>query len=198
MRILALSPHTDDADLGAGGTLAQLVERGCKVWSVAFSAVHNQRLMTEFKAASEVLGIAEHRMTIYDFESRFFPEQRQEILQVMDALAKEIEPDLVLGPSSLDTHQDHKVIADEMVRAFKTISILGYELPWNNLSFETRAFVELSPGQMQKKLAALACYESQQHRTYLNEEFLTGLARTRGTQIQKTFAEAFEAVRWIL
>lgn len=195
---MALSPHTDDADLGAGGTLARLMEEGHEVWCVAFSAAYKQRLVDEFRAASEVLGIERQRVRIRDFRTRFFPEQRQEILQSMIDLGKEVKPNLVLGPSSLDTHQDHKVIADEMIRAFKTTSVLGYELPWNNLSFETRAFVELSEAQMQKKLAALVCYESQQYRTYLNVEFLTGLARTRGTQIQKLYAEAFEVIRWIL
>ena len=52
-------------------------------------------------------------------------------------LRNDIQPDLVVIPCSQDVHQDHQTIHNEAVRAFRHISIIGYELIWNNLSFHT-------------------------------------------------------------
>ena len=72
MRILALSPHTDDADLGAGGTLAGWVEQGREVWTVAFSTVMRSELEDEFRAAADALGILPGNVIVYNFPQRTF------------------------------------------------------------------------------------------------------------------------------
>jgi hypothetical protein len=71
-------------------------------------------------------------------------------------------------------------------------------MPWNNIVFETRCFVELQERHLALKIAALNKYASQQHRAYLSADFIRGLAITRGTQFESNYAEAFEVVRWIL
>ena len=81
---------------------------------------------------------------------------------------------------------------------FKRTTILGYEMPWNNISFDTLTFSVLDKPHVDKKIEALKCYESQRHRAYLNAEFVRSLALTRGVQISVPYAEAFEVVRWIL
>jgi LmbE family N-acetylglucosaminyl deacetylase len=101
-------------------------------------------------------------------------------------------------PSLKDIHQDHNVIANEGLRAFKFSSILAYEMPWNNLTFDTSSFVILEERHIQKKVDALKEYKSQSHRAYCNEEFIRSLARTRGVQINAKYAETFEVVRWII
>ena len=113
-------------------------------------------------------------------------------------LKDKIEPDLVFMPSSSDIHQDHHTVYEEGLRAFKQTSILGYELPGNNLTFSTTAFIYLKEKHIVKKVAAFKKYKSQIHRPYANEEFIRSLARTRGVQIGARYAEAFEAVRWII
>ena len=84
------------------------------------------------------------------------------------------------------------------MRAFKKCTLLGYEQPWNNITFNTLAFIPLSDTHIQKKIDALACYETQKDRAYLNPEFIRGLALTRGTQIEEKFAESFEVIKWVL
>jgi LmbE family N-acetylglucosaminyl deacetylase len=128
---------------------------------------------------------------------RRFPEHRQDILQQIIELRDEIKPDIVFVPSPNDIHQDHQVIAQEGLRAFKRHTLLGYEEPWNNIIFETRCFIPLREEHIQRKIEALQCYRSQGHRTYLDAEFIRSLARTRGTQIEGGYAEAFEVLRWI-
>jgi hypothetical protein len=109
-------------------------------------------------------------------------------------------PDLVIGPSLHDFHQDHSIVANEMVRAFKTTaSIICYELPWNHINFDTQFFSKLELHHINKKIEVLKSYRSQcaKKRHYFSDEFIKGLAATRGAQIETEYAEAFEVIRWI-
>ena len=90
-------------------------------------------------------------------------------------------------------------MADDGFRAFKRTTILAYELSWNTLEFSNRCFVTLEEEDIQKKIAALYEYNSQQAcRTYVNEAYVRALALVRGTQIQKPLAEVFDVPRLIL
>ena len=113
----------------------------------------------------------------------------------MVKMDKQISPELVIIPSSTDIHQDHQVIHQEALRAFRKRSILGYELPWNENRFEANYYIQLSPEALDKKCEALLAYKSQAHRNYMQEDFIRSLARVRGVQCGQTFAEAFEVLR---
>ncbi len=205
-KVLVLAPHTDDGEFGCGGTIAKLVQEGCRVYMAAFSACEqsvlkkfpSDVLVSELKHATSVLGIAPDDLFLYDFQVRIFTDRRQDILQTMIDLRESIKPDLIFMPSLNDIHQDHYVIANEGLRAFKFSSILAYEMPWNNITFNTSSFVILENEHITKKIDALKEYKSQAHRPYCNEEFIRSLARTRGVQINAQYAETFEIVRWII
>ncbi len=204
--VLILAPHTDDGELGCGGTIAKFVEEERDVHLVAFSDASTylderwprDQLRRELNRAASVLGIAAENVRVFDFEVRRFPEFRQQILERIIELRKELAPDLVFVPSPNDIHQDHQVVAREGLRAFKNQTILGYEEPWNNIVFETRCFVPLEERHVEKKVEALRCYETQRERKYLDAEFIRALARTRGTQLEQTWAEAFEVLRMVM
>jgi N-acetylglucosamine malate deacetylase 1 len=204
-KILVLAPHTDDGEFGCGGTIARLIAEGKEVYYVAFSACEQSVqpqfpkdiLITEVKAATQTLGISSEYLILLKYDVRTFNYHRQAILDNLIALRQQIQPDLVFMPSLNDVHQDHATIASEALRAFKFTSILSYELPWNNLSFNTTCFVHLEDNHIDTKIEALKLYQSQAHRPYANEEFIRSLARTRGVQINTRYAEVFEVVRWI-
>jgi LmbE family N-acetylglucosaminyl deacetylase len=205
-KILLLSPHTDDGELGCGGTVAKLIEQGKEVFYVAFSACEQSVLpqfpkdilITEVKAATSTLGIDEDHLILKRFDVRTFNYHRQEILDILIRLREEIKPDTVLIPSLNDIHQDHKTIAEEALRAFKFINVLSYELPWNNLNFNTCAFEVLEERHVKTKVEALKKYQSQAHRPYANEEFLRSQVRMRGVQVSRKFAEVFEVIRTVM
>lgn len=205
-RVLVLAPHTDDGEFGCGATINKLIEEGCDVYYAAFSACQqsvlpqfpSDILITEVKAATQVLGIVPENLILFDYDVRTFGYHRQEILDDMIKMRAEIQPDLIFMPNINDVHQDHKTVADEALRAFKFNSILSYELPWNNFSFETSSFVHLEEKHIQIKVNALKEYQSQMHRPYSDEDFIRSLARTRGVQIGTRYAEAFSVVRWII
>ena len=204
--VFVLAPHTDDGELGAGGTIARLIEGGANVYYFAFSTAEGSVpdgfpkdiLRTEVIEATSTLGIPKDNIFIFDYEVRKLNYVRQEILEDLIQKRKEIMPDLVLLPSLHDIHQDHATIAQESLRAFKNITILGYELIWNNLSLDTKCFVELEECHLQQKAIALKCYESQGHRRYLSKDFTFSLATARGVQAGSTYAECFEVIRLFL
>ena len=205
-KVLVLAPHTDDGELGCGGTIARFLDEGKQVFYVAFSIAQKSVpptfpkniLESELREAMKVLGIKEGNTFVYKYEVRTFTHHRQEILEDIISLKKELKPDLILMPSLTDLHQDHKVIAEEGTRAFRASTVLSYEQPWNNISFNTTSLVPLKESHISKKIAALNCYETQKNRSYMNENFVRGLAITRGVQIGVKYAEAFEVVRWVI
>jgi LmbE family N-acetylglucosaminyl deacetylase len=203
-KVLVISPHTDDGELGCGGSISRFIEEGDEVSYVALSSCEKSIppeypcdiLKQEVKRATSVLGITEP--ILYEYEVREFPRLRQDILDTLIGLRNELHPEIVFTPSSFDTHQDHKTTREETLRAFKQCTILGYEQPWNNITFNTHAFVSLNERQIQKKIDALRCYKTQKHRAYLSNDFIRGLAITRGVQIEERYAEAFEVIKWVI
>jgi len=205
-KILILAPHTDDGELGCGGTIAKAIEANSEVYYVALSTAEpsvpkgfpKNRLEIEVKKATKKLGIKKDHLIIYNYEVRKLNYVRQEILEKLVELERKIKPDIVFLPSSKDTHQDHLTATQEGIRAFKHSSILGYELIWNNLSFNTDCFVKISKGQLNKKIRALSTYKTQTGKNYMDPKFIESLATVRGVQIGSKYAESFEVIRWII
>jgi LmbE family N-acetylglucosaminyl deacetylase len=203
--ILILAPHTDDAELGCGGTISRLIEEGNTVYCAAFSACKHSViegfpedvLETEVKQASSALGISPDHLFLFEYAVRTFNYHRQEILDDILNLRNKIKPDVVFVPSVNDIHQDHYTIAQEAVRAFKFSTLLCYELLWNNFEFKTTLFYSLEQKHVEAKIRALACYKSQEHRPYMQPDFIQSLAKVRGVQVGQPLAEVFEVVRMI-
>ncbi len=205
-RVLVLAPHTDDGEFGCGGTISRLLSEGREVYYAAFSTAAESVpppyppdiLESEVRAGTRELGIPPENLLLYKYRVRHLPDVRQEILEELVRLKREIDPETVFMPSSQDLHQDHQTVHAEGLRAFKTVTVLGYELPWNNLSFAYRHFVVLEEKHVQCKLDALKCYQSQQDRFYSQEDFIWSWARSRGGQIAVKYAEAFDVLRWVM
>lgn len=208
MKILLLSPHTDDIELGAGGTLIKLLmDKSNDICWVVFSTCENavpqgmspDTLKNEFTTMASHLSITNYR--IHSFPNMNFPASALEILEELDRVKNEFDPDLVIAPSLNDFHQDHRTVAEQAVRVFKKDTpIIGYELPWNNLIFQPHLYVRLTQEQMEEKWRILSLYKSQftLQRNYFSKEFIFGWARMRGVQCNAEYAEAFEVIRWII
>ncbi len=203
--VFVLAPHTDDGELGCGGTISRILEDGGKVYYIAFSTADKSvppefprnQLEIEVKHATSKLGISNDQLIVYKYEVRKLNYVRQEILQQLVDLKKSHSPDLIFLPSSKDIHQDHITVTQEGIRAFKHSTILGYELIWNNLTFNTDCFIKLEKRHIDKKIEALQEYKTQEGRDYMNGRFIESLAHTRGVQIGVEYAETFEVIRWI-
>ncbi|QYZ79821.1 PIG-L family deacetylase [Methanofollis formosanus] len=209
MKVLVLSPHTDDAELGCGGTIIKLLEDGHEIFWVVFSTAEDSlpeglpknTLKTEYFNVIRDLALKEENCKVFDFKVRNLHRYRQEILEDLVRTRNHYNPEIVIGPSLNDLHQDHQVVAHEMVRAFKTTSsIICYELPWNHVTFNTQCFSKLNNDHIERKCKILKNYQSQfvKGKSYFSKEFIYGLAKTRGIQCNSEYAEAFEVVRWMI
>lgn len=204
-RVLTLSPHTDDTEIGCGGTVARLAEEGAEIFTAVFSIAEaslppdlpHDTLLHECREALPRLGVRPENIVIHTLPVRRLADHRQAILEELVRLRREIDPDLIMLPSATDVHQDHQTVSNEGVRAFKERTILGYELPWNQLHAAHQAFVGLERRHIGQKWEALQAYRSQLRlrRSYFDADFVESLARVRGTQVKREFAESFEVIR---
>jgi len=204
-RILVLAPHTDDAELGCGGAIARFLSEGREVFVAAFSTAKeslptdapDNLLRQEFEDSMRIMGVPQNNLFVYDYVVRKLSYSRQELLEDLVRLRARIKPDIVFLPSVNDLHQDHQALHAEGMRAFKDITVWGYELPWNHITFSAQAFIVLSPDNVEAKWLALQAYKSQiqLERPYFTQEFVQSLAVLRGLQVKARYAEAFEVMK---
>ncbi len=205
--VLILAPHTDDAELGCGATMARMIEEGKEVYVAVFSTAEESlpegmppgTLKEEFYRAMDTMGIPKTHLFLYNYPVRKFSYFRQEILEDLVDLRKRVHPDVVFLPCSSDVHQDHEVIYMEGIRAFKKTTILGYELPWNHLFSSVNTYIVINHEHLKRKWAALRCYKTQfsLHRSYFSWDIIESLAKVRGVQVGSLYAEAFQVIRFM-
>jgi N-acetylglucosamine malate deacetylase 1 len=204
--ILVLAPHTDDGELGCGGSISRLCQLGYMVVYYAFCSCDESlpegfeqgTLKEELFKAAQVLGISLENIFADNFSVRRLSNVRQEVLECLIRLSREIDPQIVFCPTKDDLHQDHAVVAAEAHRAFKNKTILGYEMPWNNIEFNANYLIRLDEEHILRKISALRQYTSQSQRPYLAEQFIRSLAHMRGVTVNAKYAEAFTLYRAVL
>ena len=161
-KILVLAPHTDDAELGMGGTIAKIKREGGHLSIVAFSAAEDSlpegfdRDSTRREFAESMALYEVDYFDVLNFQVREFPRDRQLILEELIRLRRDLVPDLVFCPSGSDIHQDHYTLYIEALRAFKSSTILCYEMPWNCLKLNGNFFIELQEQDFQRKLQSIS------------------------------------------
>ncbi len=210
MNILIISTHTDDAEGCMGGTIDRLVKSGYEVHHLVLSYAEEHAklrgfdpklLIEESMEANMCLGIKEENYHILQqgYPTDYFHTMRQEIANTLNKMKELVNPDVVFVNSSFDTHQDHQVVTYETKRIFKEIGIIGYEFPYNNLSFNYDLIVGLTEDNMEKKMDVIKCFRSQQDRMYFNEEYIYSLAKVNAMRMKLAYpyAEAFEVVRLV-
>jgi LmbE family N-acetylglucosaminyl deacetylase len=205
-KILLLAPHTDDIEIGAGAFVSKAVKKGAQVCYVAFSdcceslpeGFGKETLRNECLAATALLGIPPDNVHVLNFPVRNFDRNRQEILEYLISVRNSFKPSLVLTPSLKDMHQDHQVIAQESIRAFKQSTILAYQFDWNCLELTRNVFFCINQDDMSNKIKALSAYKSQSQKAYFDPNFIKSHFSVIGSQFGFDYAEAFELVRMVV
>ena len=202
-RIVVVSAHSDDAEWGCGATIARFIEEGSEIYYVfcalPLTETNKESTINESIEAIKKLGIKEENIKYKIFPTRHLYEYRAEILDFLYNINKVYNPNIVFTLSTFDTHQDHQVISDESFRAFKKTSIFGYELFWNTLEFHANGYISVSIQNIEKKIESILSHKSQLFRPFMNKcDILSkSLAMSRGLQIEKEYAEAFQIRRLI-
>jgi len=196
MKYLIIAPHTDDESIACGGTIASLLERGHTVDVITLSCIYDKvNLSLEWVAAMDVLGVTSYRKA--DFTTRQFYKQYDDILQYLYPYTAG-EYDFIFAPNSIDAHSDHSTVGRACERVFKNDSLITYQHNWNSRTIEMNYFVELEKRHIEKKIEALACYKSQQHRSYFNKDYIYANALNTGVMCGLKYSEGFKSINLIV
>ena len=192
---LFIGAHPDDIELGCGGIASRSNGFGYIATMESFFEMEEEK-----NRAWKTLGIKHlphhYPRILQDCTHRRI--DRQYLLDELIRVREAVKPQLVFTHSSTDIHQDHRVVYEETVRAFKYSSILGYTHSWNEIyPADNRFYYTLTQKDIDAKVKALKEYESQKERTYFQEDFIRNSAKMTGARINREYAESFEVIRWI-
>ena len=196
--VLFLGAHPDDIELGCGALLHHIVKQTeflCVTLSDNQKNPDLKSLKEEHYQAMEVLGVPQDKVVFGPFTTRVFPDARQEILEYFLKLRREFGPDLIFVHSKQDIHQDHLTMTDEALRAFRGITVLGFDVVRSSYGFFPHFLVEVTEEDVNKKIEALACYETYRDRYYFNSELTRSIMVRHGALAERPFAEGFDILR---
>ena len=197
-RILFLGAHPDDIELGCGALLHHIVKQ-TEVLCVTLS--DNQKnpdlgnVTEEQYSSMQVLGIPREKIIFGPFTTRVFPQSRQEILEYFLKLRKDFRPDLIFVHSKQDVHQDHLTMTEEALRAYRGITVLGFDVVRSSYGFFPHFLVEVTEEDVEKKVEALSRYETYRDRYYFNSELTRSIMIRHGALAELPFAEGFDILR---
>jgi len=196
LRVLCLGAHSDDLEIGCGGTMLHLVHRYAPVtvdWVVLGADDAVRRAEAEAGAAAILAGAAERRVRIERFRDGYFPFVGAEIKDYLAALKRDVTPDLVLTHQRHDFHQDHRLVAELTWQTFRQTLVLEYEIPkWDGDLGSPSVYVPLPEDVVEAKLRILATtFASQRTKTWFTPDTFRSLLRLRGVEAGAPFAEAF-------
>jgi LmbE family N-acetylglucosaminyl deacetylase len=198
LRILCLGAHSDDIEIGCGGTMLRLLRLypAASVCWVVFSAPDNQRRDEALVGASRFLaGAAAQEVRVERFRESFFPFAGEQIKACIEGIASGEVPDLIFTHYRLDLHQDHRLLGELTWTAFRRSLILEYEIPkWDGDLGAPNCYVHLSPEIAEEKIRALCeTFASQRAKHWFTPDTFQALMRLRGVEANAPFAEAFYA-----
>jgi len=197
-KVLFLGAHPDDIEIGCGALIHHIVgqtEILCVTLSDNQKNPDLKNVMDEHFRSMKVLGVSEERIVLGPFQTRVFPNSRQEILEYFLQLRKDFQPDLIFTHSQQDVHQDHNTMTDESLRAFRGITVLGYDVVRSSHGFFPHFLVEVTEEDVNAKIKALAEYETYRDRYYFNAELTRSIMVRHGALAERPFAEGFDILR---
>ena len=203
-RILCLGAHSDDIEIGCGGTVLRLLESHphAEFCWVVFSA-DQQRASEARNSATRFLKHGKAKQIIIkDFRESFFPYLGSTIKEYFEHLQRNFSPNLIFTHYRDDLHQDHRVISELTRNTFRNHLILEYEIPkYDGDLGSPNAFVPLEEPICRTKLQyILDGFPSQRHRPWFDQETFSALLRLRGMECNamSRYAEAFYCKKAVL
>ena len=197
-RVLFLGAHPDDIELGCGALLHHIADKTdvlCVTLSDNRKNPDLQHITDEHLKAMAILQVPQEKVVLGPFNTRVFPDSRQDILEYFLKLRKDFQPDLIFTHSRQDVHQDHNTMTDEALRAFRGITLLGFDVVRSSYGFFPNFLVEVSEEDVQRKIEALAKYETYRDRYYFNSELTRSIMVRHGALAERPFAEGFDILR---
>jgi LmbE family N-acetylglucosaminyl deacetylase len=190
--VLLLGAHPDDIEIGCGGTLLTLAARPGAVRGTAIILTgSDDRRQEAVKATPRFLPGCD--VQLHDLRDGFFPSQWGEVKAVLESVAKDLRPDLILTPRRDDAHQDHRLLAGLTTTVWRDALVLHYEIPkWDGDLGAVTHYVPLDEKRAQEKVELLdECFPSQRARDWWGKDTFLSLMRLRGIECRHAYAEGF-------
>lgn len=197
-RICFIGAHPDDIEIGAGALISNLVERA-EVMCVTISDNQKNPALTnvvnEHHKSMDTLGVPPENRRVEPFVTRYFPQARQEILEYLFKLNKEFQPDIIFTHSRNDIHQDHNTVTEECLRAFRGITVLGFDVIRSSYGFFPHFLVSVTEADVQHKIDALAQYKTYADKYYFSGDLTRSILVRNGAFADSQYAEGFDILR---
>jgi LmbE family N-acetylglucosaminyl deacetylase len=197
LTLLCLGAHSDDIEIGAGGTILELMASKVQLevhWCV-LSAVGERAKEAEASAHTFLVGASRAEVELGEFKDGFFPYQGGEIKSYIECLKSRINPDIILTHTRDDAHQDHREVCKLTWNAFRDHLILEYEIPkWDGDLGQPNMHMPLSNVILERKIELLhKHFGSQRSKDWFDANTFRGLARLRGIECRapERYAEGF-------
>jgi LmbE family N-acetylglucosaminyl deacetylase len=201
--ILCLGAHSDDIEIGCGGTLLKLIRDHDRlnVWWVVFSAEGSRSREARSSALAFLKGVQRKKIVVKQFRGSFFPYDGERIKKYFEELKGAFRPDVVFTHYRDDRHQDHRVLSDLAWNTFRNHLILEYEIPKYDGDLGTpNAFIRLDETICRRKVEYLSrFFRTQTDKHWFADETFLGLMRLRGMECASptAYAEAFFCRKWV-
>ena len=196
--VLFLGAHPDDIELGCGALLSNIAAKA-KIICVTLSDNQTNpklgKLVEEHYHSMAILGLDREAVLLGKFETRYFPRDRQEILEHLYGINTRHKPDLVFVHTPADIHQDHRVVTEEALRAFRGVSLLGFDVLRSSYGFFPEFLIEVDEADVERKLKALAEYKTYAGKYFFDPEVIRATLIRHGALAERPFAEGFDILR---
>jgi LmbE family N-acetylglucosaminyl deacetylase len=204
LSVLCLGAHSDDIEIGAGGTILTWLDQGIHLevhWCV-LSGIRERETEARASAGDFLAGATTSTIEIMNFRDGFFPEQGEQLKIWFESLKARVAPDLILAHRRDDAHQDHRQVNRLVWNTFRDHLVLEYEIPkWDGDLGRPNLYMPVSASVMQRKVDLLMDhFGSQRSKQWFDPETFLGLARLRGMECRADdrYAEAFVARKLVL
>jgi len=199
-KVCFIGAHPDDIELGCGALIAHIAGKSeliCVTLSDNQKNPSLKNVVEEHQRSMSTLGVPRDNVIVGTFETRRFPHYRQEILEYLIELNHEHHPEIVFVHTRSDIHQDHATATDEVLRAFRGRTVLGFDVIRSSYGFFPSFLVEVSEADVQKKIDALAHYKTYQDKYYFSPDVTRATLIRHGALAERPFAEGFDILRII-
>lgn len=204
LNVLCIGAHSDDLEIGCGGTIMQILRERQSValtW-VVMSAVG--RRATEARAAARHLAGKAARLDIRlnAFQDGFLPAQFREAKECFEQLKRDVAPDVIFTHTRLDRHQDHRLVCELTWNTWRDHLVFEYEIPkFEGDLGQPNLYMPLASTIVERKLRMLnRFFGSQRSKQWFSDDTFRGLMRIRGIECKAPsgFAEAFHATKILM
>ena len=197
-KVCFIGAHPDDIELGCGAFISNILGKTdilCVTLSDNQKNPSLSNLVEEHQRSMAILGVPRDHVRLESFVTRRFPELRQEILEYLYQLNREYRPDIVITHTRSDIHQDHQQTTEEVLRAFRGTTVLGFDALRSSYGFFPHFLAQVTEQDLERKVKALAEYTTYNEKYYFSADVLRSTLIRHGALAELPYAEGFDILR---